>query len=72
MALEDALLQAKELGLRVKNIDHKIGYAEIGKGDQMIAVLGHLDVVPAEGEWKHPPYEAVHFRRDFMGTRCLR
>lgn len=59
MALEDALLQAKELGLRVKNIDHKIGYAEIGKGDQMIAVLGHLDVVPAEGEWKHPPYEAV-------------
>ena len=26
MALEDALLQAKELGLRVKNIDHKIGY----------------------------------------------
>lgn len=59
IALEDALLQAKELGLRVKNIDHKIGYAEIGKGDQMIAVLGHLDVVPAEGEWKHPPYEAV-------------
>ena len=59
MALEDALLQAKSLGLNVKNIDHKIGYAEIGEGEEMVAVLGHLDVVPAEGEWKYPPYDAV-------------
>lgn len=35
------------------------GYAEIGEGDDLIGVLGHLDVVP-EGDlttWSHPPYQ---------------
>ena len=47
MDLDDALLQAKKLGMNVKNIDHKIGYAEIGEGEEMIVALEHLDVVPA-------------------------
>ncbi len=41
--------------------DHKgyYGYAEIGDGEQMIGVLGHLDVVPT-GElsaWDSAPFE---------------
>jgi len=37
------------------------GYAEIGDGDEMIGVLGHLDVVPAGelSEWTTPPFHAV-------------
>lgn len=35
------------------------GYAEIGEGEELIGVLGHLDIVP-EGDlssWNYPPYE---------------
>src|SRR3712207_3627380 len=35
-----------------------IGYAEFGQGDEMIAVLGHLDVVPEGDGWTYPPYAA--------------
>lgn len=37
------------------------GYAEVGEGEELIGVLGHLDVVPA-GEldnWKFPPFECT-------------
>ena len=57
-ALLDALEQAKKLGFRTCNIDNKIGYAEIGEGDEMVAVLGHLDVVPAGTGWNTEPYGA--------------
>lgn len=37
------------------------GYAEIGEGEQLFAVLCHLDVVPAgeESLWQTPPFEAT-------------
>ncbi len=57
-ALLDALEQAEKLGFHTCNIDNKIGYAEIGDGDEMVAVLGHLDVVPAGDGWKTEPYGA--------------
>ena len=30
---------------------------EYGEGDEMIAVLGHLDIVPAGDGWTYPPFE---------------
>ena len=50
---------SKELGLRVKNIDHKIGYAEIGKRRSNDCSIGTFRCSSGRGEWKHPPYEAV-------------
>lgn len=36
-------------------------YAEIGGGElPPILLLSHIDVVPAPGEWKHPPFEGVN------------
>jgi succinyl-diaminopimelate desuccinylase len=36
------------------------GYAEIGAGEDMIGVLGHLDVVPAGNEWtQSQPFQAI-------------
>lgn len=37
------------------------GYAEIGDGEEMIGVLGHLDVVPAgkTDDWATPPFQAT-------------
>src|SRR3712207_3687114 len=57
-ALEHALNLAKTLGFRTKNVDNMIGYAEFGQGDEMIAVLGHLDVVPEGDGWTYLPYAA--------------
>ena len=36
------------------------GYAEIGQGAELLAVLCHLDVVPSgdEADWRIPPFEA--------------
>ena len=57
-ALENAIEQAEKLGLKAKNIDNMIGYAEIGEGDEMVAILGHLDVVPLGDGWSHDPLAA--------------
>lgn len=54
-ALENALLQSERLGLKAVNVDDKIGYTEIGEGDEMVAILGHLDVVPLGDGWTKDP-----------------
>jgi succinyl-diaminopimelate desuccinylase len=56
--LTRALEIAKELGFTVKNLDGYCGYAEYGEGEEYVAVLGHLDVVPEGEGWRHPPYAA--------------
>ena len=55
-ALEEALKLSKNIGFNVKNLDGYVGYAEYGEGDDYIAVLGHLDVVPAGNGWTYSPY----------------
>ncbi len=52
----DAL--ARSLGFRTRVIDNMVGYAEYGEGKEMVAVLGHLDVVPEGEGWTWPPYGA--------------
>lgn len=59
-ALLNAIDQSEKLGLKAVNIDQKIGYTEIGSGDEMVAILGHLDVVPLGDGWtKNPGGEIV-------------
>ncbi|MDS1029640.1 dipeptidase PepV [Bacillota bacterium LX-D] len=58
-ALEYALDLAKKLGFRTVNLDNMVGYAEYGTGEEMIAVLGHLDVVPPGEGWSYPPFGAI-------------
>lgn len=57
-ALEYCLELSEALGFKTVNLDNMIGYAEYGSGDEMVAVLGHLDVVPEGGGWTYPPYAA--------------
>lgn len=57
-ALEYALDLASKLGFRVKNLDGYAGYAEFGEGDETVAILAHLDVVPPGDGWTYPPYSA--------------
>ncbi len=48
---------AAELGFSVHNMDEQVGWCEYGQGEEMAAVLCHLDVVPEGEGWTVPPYE---------------
>ncbi len=57
-ALSLALETASDLGFRTVNRDGMIGWAEYGSGKEMVAILGHLDVVPEGKGWTYPPFGA--------------
>ncbi len=57
--LEYMLSLGRELGFRTANMDNQVGWCEFGEGEEMIAILGHLDVVPEGDGWTVPPYESV-------------
>ncbi len=58
-ALEYALDLADRMGFRTKNVDGYFGYAEYGEGDEMVAVLGHLDIVPVGDDWSYDPWGEI-------------
>lgn len=55
-ALDYALELGKKLGFSAVNVNNRSGYVEFGSGDEMVGVLGHLDVVPVTGTWTYPPF----------------
>ncbi|HHU07198.1 MAG TPA: M20 family metallopeptidase [Clostridiaceae bacterium] len=58
-ALNLFLEQGKRLGFDTVNVDNHAGYVEIGSGDEMVAALCHVDVVPAGAGWERDPYTPV-------------
>lgn len=59
-ALKSALEIAENLGFRTYyDPSGYYGYAEVGEGDALIGILGHLDVVPVgdASNWTYPPFE---------------
>ena len=48
----------KRLGMEPRDVDGYCCDTEIGQGDEVIAVLSHLDVVPEGEGWAHDPYGA--------------
>jgi succinyl-diaminopimelate desuccinylase len=56
-ALVYMLELTEDSGFTIHNIEGYAGYAEYGTGEDYIGILGHLDVVPASGEWTSPPFE---------------
>lgn len=57
-ALNYILDLGNKLGFRTKNINGYCGYIEFGSGDEIIGIVGHLDVVPEGENWTYPPFEA--------------
>ena len=55
-SLEHVLSAAEKLGFRTMNVDGHLGWCEYGEGEEMVAVLGHLDVVPAGDGWSFDPW----------------
>jgi succinyl-diaminopimelate desuccinylase len=58
-ALDIVLEMGKRFEMRPRDFDGYAGDLEIGSGDEMIASLSHVDVVPAGKGWTKPPFEAV-------------
>lgn len=58
-ALAAFLEMAEQDGFRTKNIDNVVGYAEWGEGDETLAILAHLDVMPAGKGWNTDPFDPV-------------
>lgn len=56
-ALELFLSFGERDGYATKLVDNIAGHIEIGKGDDLFGILGHVDVVPVtESEWITPPF----------------
>lgn len=55
-SLDHVLACAEKLGFLTENVDNHVGWCEYGEGDEMVAVLGHLDVVPAGDGWSFDPW----------------
>jgi len=58
-ALDYMMNLGKKDGFVVKNIDNYAGHIEYGQGEEILGILGHLDVVPAGGKWTNPPFSAT-------------
>ena len=60
-ALRKTLEIAESLGFKTMYKDGYYGYAEVGEGEELIGILGHIDVVPVgdESKWKFPPFSAT-------------
>ena len=55
-SLDHILKSAEALGFSTVNMDGQVGWCEYGEGTEMVAVLGHLDVVPAGDGWSFDPW----------------
>ncbi len=58
-ALDYVMKLCRELNISAVNDDYKIAWAEIGQGEEIVGVLGHLDIVPAGDGWEHSPWGEV-------------
>ncbi|KRN59196.1 dipeptidase PepV [Limosilactobacillus secaliphilus] len=58
-ALHAFLKMAQKDGFKTKNIDNVAGYAEVGDGDETVAILAHVDVMPAGNGWDTDPFDPV-------------
>jgi succinyl-diaminopimelate desuccinylase len=70
-ALEYMLDVSKKLGFKTQNVDNYMGWAEIGEGDEMVAILGHLDVVPEGKGWEKDPYGGEYDDKNIYGRGAL-
>lgn len=59
-ALQAALAMGSAYGFRTMNVDGHAGVIEYGDGEDYVAVLGHLDVVPVGEGWTKNPLGEIH------------
>lgn len=59
-ALAELLRMADGMGFRTRNYENYVGTVDFNAQETQLAILAHLDVVPAGNDWTvTPPYEPV-------------
>jgi succinyl-diaminopimelate desuccinylase len=70
-ALNYILKYAEQIGLKTVNLDNYIGYADWGKGDEILGILCHIDIVPPGSGWDSNPYELQIRNNKMIGRGVL-
>lgn len=70
-ALQYMLSLGQKLGFRTKNLDGYCGYIEFGQGEELIGIIGHLDVVPADEDWTYSPFCPSIIDRKIYGRGAI-
>ena len=66
------MLQAgSDDGFSTKYVDGYAGHIEYGTGDGLVGVLGHLDVVPADGTWTYGAFNPTLAENRLFGRGTL-
>ena len=53
------LKKAEAMGFEVRNVDNYGGHIDFGEGEEIVGVLGHLDVVPEGDGWTFDPFSGA-------------
>ncbi|MFI3284933.1 MAG: Sapep family Mn(2+)-dependent dipeptidase [Erysipelotrichaceae bacterium] len=53
--LEAALQIFENYGFKTTNLENYCGYGEVGSGEKLIGILGHMDIVPVGEGWDSDP-----------------
>lgn len=72
-ALAHFLSVGEKLGFKVENFDNYAGHIDFGTDSQeeMVGILGHVDVVPEGSGWDYDPYGAEIFDNKMYGRGTL-
>jgi succinyl-diaminopimelate desuccinylase len=66
-ALNLILQIAEEMGFATQNVGNYAGHAEYGEGSDIAAVITHVDVVPAAGDWDTDPFHLTQKGNLYFG-----
>lgn len=55
-ALQCFLKIAEDMGFETENFDNYAGHIDFGEGDEVVGILGHMDVVPCGDGWICDPF----------------
>lgn len=70
-ALDAFLHLAKRDGFATIDVDHKAGCIRYGSGQSIVGALGHVDVMPAGGQWLLPPFDLTEKDEKLFGRGIL-
>ena len=70
-ALEIMLRECRKAGFDVENVKNYAGSADINSLEAQLAVLTHLDVVPAGDGWSSPPFELTQVGDKLVGRGTI-
>ena len=65
-SLDYVLALGEQMGFKVKNVKNVAGHIEFGEGEEIVGILCHVDVVPAVGNWKYPPFPRRFLKEEFI------